>query len=64
MEELDCYWSRACCVSVNWMATNYYVVFTAICRDGKKMSKSLRNYPDPNIVINTYGADATRFVAF
>lgn len=30
--------------------------------DGKKMSKSLRNYPDPNIIINTYGADATRFV--
>lgn len=26
------------------------------------MSKSLRNYPDPNVVINKYGADATRFV--
>ena len=24
------------------------------------MSKSLKNYPDPNLVINTYGADATR----
>lgn len=31
-------------------------------RDGKKMSKSLKNYPDPNIVIDTYGADATRLV--
>lgn len=28
--------------------------------DGKKMSKSLRNYPDPNIVIDSYGADAVR----
>jgi len=24
------------------------------------MSKSLRNFPDPNVVINTFGADATR----
>ncbi len=30
------------------------------CRDGKKMSKSLKNYPDPNHVIDQYGADATR----
>lgn len=28
--------------------------------DGKKMSKSLKNYPDPNIIIDKYGADATR----
>ena len=27
------------------------------------MSKSLKNYPDPNLVIDTYGADATRSVA-
>ena len=33
---------------------------TPRCRDGKKMSKSLKNYPDPNLVIDTYGADATR----
>jgi isoleucyl-tRNA synthetase len=31
-----------------------------LAADGKKMSKSLKNYPDPNIVIDTYGADATR----
>lgn len=24
------------------------------------MSKSLKNYPDPNVVIDSYGADATR----
>ena len=29
-------------------------------RDGKKMSKSLKNYPDPNNIIDQYGADATR----
>lgn len=25
------------------------------------MSKSLKNYPDPNLVIDKYGADATRW---
>jgi len=28
--------------------------------DGKKMSKRLKNYPDPNVVIDKYGADALR----
>jgi isoleucyl-tRNA synthetase len=28
--------------------------------DGKKMSKSLKNYPDPNLLFNQYGADAVR----
>lgn len=27
------------------------------------MSKSLKNYPDPNIIIEKYGADATRYAA-
>jgi isoleucyl-tRNA synthetase len=31
-----------------------------VAEDGKKMSKSLRNYPDPNEVLNKYGADALR----
>lgn len=26
------------------------------------MSKSLKNYPDPNIIIDQYGADATRYL--
>jgi isoleucyl-tRNA synthetase len=30
--------------------------------DGKKMSKRLKNYPDPNTVIEKYGADCLRFV--
>lgn len=29
--------------------------------DGEKMSKSLKNYPDPMIVVDKYGADALRF---
>ena len=30
--------------------------------DGRKMSKSLRNYPDPNEMFDTYGADAMRWL--
>ncbi len=39
------------------------VYFTSIIRDaqGRKMSKSLNNSPDPIDVVNTYGADALRF---
>ena len=29
--------------------------------DGRKMSKSLKNYPDPNEMFDTYGADAMRW---
>jgi isoleucyl-tRNA synthetase len=31
-----------------------------LAADGKKMSKRLKNYPDPNDVIDNYGADALR----
>lgn len=31
-----------------------------LAEDGKKMSKRLKNYPDPNLMLNTYGADAIR----
>ncbi|MCC7442883.1 MAG: isoleucine--tRNA ligase [Bdellovibrionales bacterium] len=31
-----------------------------LAEDGKKMSKSLRNYPDPNELLNQHGADALR----
>ncbi|GMU85144.1 MAG: valine--tRNA ligase [Ignavibacteriales bacterium] len=39
------------------------VYFTSVIRDlqGRKMSKSLGNSPDPIEVINEYGADALRF---
>ena len=35
-----------------------------LAEDGKKMSKSLRNYTDPTIVMDRYGADAMRFYMF
>jgi valyl-tRNA synthetase len=40
-----------------------HVLFTAIVRDGqgRKMSKSLGNSPDPLEMIDRYGADAVRF---
>ena len=31
-----------------------------LAEDGKKMSKSLKNYPDPNTILNAYGSDALR----
>jgi isoleucyl-tRNA synthetase len=31
-----------------------------LAEDGQKMSKSKKNYPDPNLVMTTYGADALR----
>ncbi|KAI0036892.1 isoleucine-tRNA ligase [Vararia minispora EC-137] len=39
---------------------NVIVHGLVLAEDGKKMSKSLKNYPDPNLVVDTYGADAIR----
>ncbi|CUS21540.1 LAQU0S03e04896g1_1 [Lachancea quebecensis] len=39
---------------------NVIVCGIVLAADGKKMSKSLKNYPDPNLVLNKYGADALR----
>jgi isoleucyl-tRNA synthetase len=39
---------------------NVIVNGLVLAEDGKKMSKRLKNYPDPNLVINKYGADALR----
>lgn len=39
---------------------NVIVSGIVLASDGRKMSKSLKNYPDPNIVLNQYGADALR----
>lgn len=39
---------------------NVIVTGLILAADGKKMSKSLKNYPDPNIVLTKYGADALR----
>jgi len=40
---------------------NVVVNGTVLAEDGRKMSKSLQNYPDPMDVANTAGADAMRF---
>ncbi|KIL65923.1 hypothetical protein M378DRAFT_1033366 [Amanita muscaria Koide BX008] len=39
---------------------NLIVTGLVLAADGKKMSKSLKNYPDPTLIIDKYGADATR----
>jgi isoleucyl-tRNA synthetase len=39
---------------------NVVVNGIVLAEDGAKMSKRLRNYPDPSIVIQHYGADAIR----
>jgi isoleucyl-tRNA synthetase len=40
---------------------NVIVNGIVLAEDGKKMSKSLKNYPDPAIIFDKYGADAMRF---
>lgn len=39
---------------------NCIVSGIVLAADGKKMSKRLKNYPDPTIILNQYGADALR----
>lgn len=39
---------------------NVIVSGIVLAADGRKMSKSLKNYPDPLIVLDKYGADALR----
>ncbi len=40
---------------------NVIVNGLVLASDGKKMSKRLKNYPDPMEVVNKYGSDALRF---
>ena len=40
---------------------NVIVNGTVLAEDGQKMSKRLRNYPDPMDVVEKYGADAIRY---
>lgn len=40
---------------------NVIVNGIVLAEDGKKMSKKLKNYPDPNGILDTYGADALRY---
>ncbi|KAK9448268.1 tRNA synthetases class I-domain-containing protein [Limtongia smithiae] len=39
---------------------NCIVTGIVLAADGKKMSKRLKNYPDPNFILDKYGADALR----
>lgn len=39
---------------------NLIVTGLVLAGDGKKMSKSARNYPDPTLMFDKYGADAVR----
>lgn len=39
---------------------NVCVTGIILASDGKKMSKRLKNYPDPNLMFDKYGADAIR----
>jgi isoleucyl-tRNA synthetase len=40
--------------------SNLIVNGLVLAEDGKKMSKRLKNYPDPMLVVDRYGADALR----
>lgn len=40
---------------------NILTTGTILASDGSKMSKSKKNYPDPSLVIEKYGADAVRY---
>ncbi len=40
---------------------NVIVNGIVLAENGQKMSKRLKNYPDPTLVLNKYGADALRF---
>src|SRR3989338_2361572 len=40
---------------------NVVVNGIVLAEDGKKMSKRLKNYPEPQLVIEKYGADAVRY---
>lgn len=63
LEESHRYWSHYGCVSL--VRIRLPTLWGSLsCRDGKKMSKSLKNYPDPTLVIDKYGADATRFLFY
>lgn len=37
-----------------------HVCMSHSCSDGQKMSKRKKNYPDPGLIVQNYGADALR----
>lgn len=45
----------------SYAVDNILTTGTVLAEDGSKMSKSKKNYPDPSLVIEKYGADAVRY---
>jgi isoleucyl-tRNA synthetase len=43
---------------------NVIVNGIVLAEDGQKMSKKLKNYPDPNLILEKYGADSLRYYLF
>ncbi len=48
-------------VAVTPAFQNVIVNGIVLAEDGKKMSKKLKNYPDPTLMLEKYGADAVRY---
>ncbi len=44
----------------NIVYKNVVITWMILAEDGKKMSKSLKNYPDPRLLLEKYGSDAFR----
>ena len=51
----------AAAIKGNRAFNNVIVNGIVLAEDGKKMAKRLKNYPDPMVVMNKYGADALRY---
>ena len=51
----------ATAIKGNRAFNNVIVNGIVLAEDGKKMAKRLKNYPDPMVVMNKYGADALRY---
>ncbi len=65
LDQTRCWFYNLHVLGVALFGTNVYknVITNGIvlAEDGAKMSKSKKNYPDPNLVFEKYGADAMRF---
>ncbi len=54
------YWYDTDLIVNALLIKNLIVNGLVLANDGQKMSKRLKNYPDPMDVVNKYGADALR----
>ena len=57
------YYLHALAVGIenNYAYKNVIVNGIVLAEDGKKMAKRLKNYPDPEVILEKYGADALRY---